>query len=82
MNLGQFSEITHGEIKVLSGYNGKVLCKRFDIKKHEELSAREVLDVWSDLKIAPALREGHVYSIICVYVDGTREWEKEKSKCD
>lgn len=39
-------------VELRSGYNGKILCRKFDPKKHSEIGARELLAMWADIKKA------------------------------
>lgn len=66
-------------LKVMSGYNGKVLCHNFNPNndKHKEIGKREILSLWADI-----VTVGHGYSsyarpVMCAYVDGVKEWREE-----
>lgn len=39
------------DLKVLSGYNGKVLCRRFNPKKHTEIGEREISSYWAEEEV-------------------------------
>lgn len=68
----------HSPIEVRSGYNGKILCRKFDPKKHSELGERELLSMWADIK-KPSNSPGmEAYPMLCCYVDGGPEYEREK----
>ena len=71
----------HSELKVLSAFNGKVLCHNFNPKKHESIADREVSSVWAEIKVSANLSfSNYAKPIICVYVDGRKEYEEEKAK--
>ena len=78
MTLAEFNtHYCHGELKVMSGFNGKVLCRDFNHSKHDELGDREVLDVWAEIKVTNSVCFGNsAKPIICVYVDGAEECRK------
>ena len=46
MTVKEFSEICHSPIKVMSAFNGKVLCYRYKPEKHTEIADREINSVW------------------------------------
>ena len=60
-------------IKVLSGFNGKVLCHSFDKGNHKEIAEREVTAIWGELLITDSGFGNYAKAIICVYVDGEKE---------
>lgn len=78
MTLQEFREYhCRSELKVMSAYNGKVLCKDFNEKKHAHLADREVHSVWAECVSTKGLGFGNIAKpIICVYVDGKPEAEK------
>lgn len=79
MTVNEFFECyCQSNLKIMSGYNGKVLCKRFIPKKHIEIGTREITSVWAEIEVpkSSAFRQS-ITPIICVYVDGTKEYEKE-----
>ena len=67
----------HGVLTVKSGYNGKVLCYAFNPKKHEELAKREVLSMWADIKKTSNEPGAWAQPVICCFIDGAIEREKE-----
>ena len=77
--LAKLAEYGHGHIEVKSGYNGKVLCKKFNEKKHQTLAKREVLSFWPEIKID---RGRYCYPIVCCFVDGLQEYEEDHKKED
>ena len=83
MILIDFAKICHSDIKVLSAYNGKVLCKRFDSQKHENIGAREVVSFWSEVRTTNSLSFGNIaIHVVCVYVHGAEEYRAERAKKD
>lgn len=64
-------------VEVRSGYNGKILCRNFDPKKHSEIGERELLSMWADIKKPSKSPGTEVYPVLCCYVDGGPEYEKE-----
>ena len=77
MKLNEFAELCRRPIKVLSAYNGKVLCYHFDNKKHIEIGEREFHCCWSEIKVGNSTYGNWANSVICVYVDGHEEYLKE-----
>lgn len=79
MNVGQFYEkFAHSPIKVMSGYNDKVLAKHYDPKKHKHISERNIISIWSEIEIS----KSHGFSqfahpILCVYVLGDVEYNED-----
>ena len=53
------------DLKVLSGYNGKVLCRRFDPKKHTEIGEREISSYQAEEEVT---RSGFSVSHDILYV--------------
>lgn len=80
MTVNELSVLNRSELKVLSGYNGIVLCKSFDPKKHIKIGEREVLSIWAECRTNKNMSFGNIaIPIICVYVSGAEEREKEKN---
>lgn len=73
MKVKELKKDCKSEIKVLSGFNGKMLCKSFDIDKHKEIAEREVTAIWSEILLTNSGYDNYAYSIICVYVEGEKE---------
>lgn len=65
------------KIKVLSAYNGKVLCKRYDPEKHSEIGKRELRTFWADMEVSRCGFSTYAYPIICCHADGKPEYDKE-----
>lgn len=73
MKVAELAQVAQTSMKVMSAYNGKVLCQRFDPKKHKAIGEREVASVWADLVILKDVFGNQAKPIICVYADGTEE---------
>lgn len=74
LTVGDFAKICKTDIKVMSGFNGKVLCKRFDPKKHTEIANREIVSVWSEIEASKSSGyRNFAYTNICVFVNGAKE---------
>ena len=66
----------YGErIQVKSGYNGKILCKKFDKKKHIEISEREVVTIEPEISVSDGK---FAHAFITLWVNGEPEYQKEK----
>lgn len=65
-------------VEVRSGYNGKILCRKFEPKKHSEIGERELLSMWADTKKLSKSPGTEVYPVLCCYVDGGPEYEKRR----
>ncbi len=82
MKVNEYIEFCKSPLKVLSAYNGKVLCFAFDKKKHLEIAEREILDVWADITVTNSVFGNYARPIMCCYVEGHQEYLKEKeNKC-
>ena len=80
MNLEMISEICASPLKVYSAYNGKVLCHSYNKDKHKHLNEREVQKLWSDIVVSKGGYSPYATAVLCVYVDGTQEYEEECRK--
>lgn len=77
MILNEFNTLCYGEIQVISGFNGKILCRNFKNTKHKELGDREVIKVWTEIRTTSDVAfSSWAKPIICVYVDGAEECRK------
>lgn len=72
----------HSMIEVRSGFNGKILCRNFDIKKHGEIGNRKLLSMWADTKKYSNDPVASICPILCCYVDGRPEYEREEALKD
>lgn len=68
------------QLKVLSGFNGKVLCYSYDPKKHSEIGEREMLCIWAEMKASNRPFGNIAESILCCYASGAIEAEKHFKK--
>lgn len=69
-------------VEVRSGFNGKMLCRNFDPKKHNEIGERELVSMWADTKKHRNDPGAPVCPVLCCYVDGRPEYEKEEALKD
>lgn len=60
-------------VEVKSGFNGNVLCRRFNPNKHAEVGKRKILDIWAEIRTNGCSFSNRAIPIICVYVDGEVE---------
>ena len=67
-------------LKVMSGYNSKVLCQKFSPDKHLDIGKREVISVWADITVTKVTFGSYAQPILCVFVNGSEEYEKEQRK--
>ena len=74
LELSKLNDCNRARIEVKSGYNGKVLCKRFNEKKHESIADRQVLSFWPEIRVENG---NYCYPIICCFVEGLKELEQE-----
>ena len=77
MTVNELSQYVKCDLEVKSGFNGKVICKRYNPQKHTEITYRGVTAIWSEIRAL----NGCGYSsmakpVICVYVNGQPECEK------
>ena len=74
-------EMIHSDMYVLSGFNGKVLARPYRASKHfETIGKRIVIDMWAELKVIKNVFGNTARPIICVYVDGSVEYEERVKK--
>lgn len=79
MTVNEFFETyCKSRLKIMSGYNGKVLCKAFNPKKHIEIGRREITHIWAEIEATKAMAFSNIsLPILCAYVHGRVEYEKE-----
>lgn len=81
MTVNEFAKICNSPLKVLSAYNGKVLCYQFNPDKHAEIGKREISDcVWAEMNVVKSPFGNYARPIMCCYVNGSVEYEKERNK--
>lgn len=81
ITVDDFKKMAHGTLEVKSAYNGKVLCKNYEPKKHKDIGERVITSIWSEIRATKC--EGFYNSarpIICVFVLGDKEYEEELRK--
>lgn len=67
-------------LRLLSAYNGRVLCYEFNPQKdeHKKLGGRKVYDIWAEMRVTQNAGFGNWADVvICAFVDGYPEYEKE-----
>ena len=72
-------------MKILSAYNGRVLCHDFKPEKeeHKKLGERKLLDIWAEMRVIQNSGFGNrVDVILCAFVDGSQEYEKELKRAN
>lgn len=74
MTVLELSKVSQTHMKIMSSYNGKVLCHRFDPEKHKEIGEREVISVWADLCIVKGPFGDSAKAIIRCYAHGGEEY--------
>lgn len=63
-------------LKVLSAYNGKLLCSKFNEKKHAKIGERSVIKAWAEISTRKLGYGNTAYPIVCVYANGLPEYEE------
>lgn len=85
MTVYELSGLTRMPIKVLSGYNDKLLCSAFkpDNTKHRAIGERKVHTIWADIKVNKGVLGGSIAQpVLCCYVDGLEEYLATKQHID
>lgn len=77
MTVLELSDMSQGQLKVMSGYNGKILCKNFNSKKHIDIAIREISTIWTEINTTKSGFSNIAMPILCCYVCGNIEYEKE-----
>ena len=78
LTVQMLAKMSYTGIKVMSGYNGKLLCKRFDEKKHPHIADRVVTSVWAEIVASKSMCFDNIaMPILCVFVNGKKEYEEE-----
>lgn len=80
MTVQELYKVSRSHIKIMSGYNGKVLCYQYSPEKHKKLSEREILSIWSEVKVITCSGGDYAKAIISVFVNGSEEYKKEREK--
>lgn len=80
-----YSEIrVRSPMKILSAYNGRVLCYNFnpEKEKHQALGEREIQYIRAETRISQNAGFGNFADVIlCAYVEGYPEYEKSVKEC-
>jgi len=75
MTVKELYEYTKSPMEIKSGYNGKLLCKRYVAKKHTDISDRQVSSVWTEIRVSNSGGYSSMaIPIVCVYVTGEKEY--------
>lgn len=80
MTVFEFSKICKSPLRLISAYNGKILCYEFNAEKHTEIGKREIYDVWADIRVTNSGFGDYARPIMCAFVNGAAEYEKERAK--
>ena len=80
MTVLEFSKICKSPLRCISAYNGKILCYEFNAGKHTEIGERELYDVWADMQVTNCSLGNYARPILCAFVNGAPEYEKERAK--
>lgn len=76
MTVAELEKVSQSPLKVMSGFNGKVLCHRFKKDKHQEIGEREVVSVWPEISVKNSGFRSFASAVLCVYVHGHKEAAK------
>lgn len=77
ITVAELRRLVKGTLMVKSGFNGKILCKDFNPKKHSAIGGRAVTAIWCEIEATKALGFGNIARpITCVYVHGGVEADK------
>lgn len=78
MTVQELKELAYCDTLIVkSGYNGKVLTNNYNPKKHKEtIGNREVISIWSDIKISKVATQGSAFSVLCCHVYGDIEYDE------
>lgn len=66
-------------MKIISAYNGRVLCYNFNPNKeeHKKLGERQIRDIWAEMRVTQKSGFGNYADVIlCAFVDGFQEYRK------
>lgn len=69
MTVRELSAITNCDIKIKDAKDGKILCYRYRSTKHDNLTNKAVLAIWSEIDVFNSGYGSSAKSIICVYVE-------------
>jgi hypothetical protein len=79
MTVKELSLYTRSPLEIRSGFNGKLLCKQYDDKKHTEIDDREVTAIWSEIRVINGGNyDSFARTVICAYVFGDKECNAEQ----
>lgn len=61
------------DLRVISSYNCRLLCYKFDPTKHLDIGKRDVEYVWADITVTNSGFGSYAKPIICVLADDSTE---------
>lgn len=64
-------------LKVMSGYNGKVLCFAYKPEKHLNIGKREICALWAEIEVTKRPFGDFAKPALCCYVHGEEEYREE-----
>ncbi len=76
MTVAEFAGNCKSTVKVMSAFNGKILCHKYDDQKHQEIGQRVVRSFCADIKCKDDGYGSIARPYICVFADGTPEAAK------
>lgn len=78
MTVNELSKLAKSQIEVRSGYDGRMLCKAFNSKRHSNIAEREVTSVWTEIRVINGGGyDSFARPVICVFVYGDAEYDYE-----
>lgn len=80
LTVKEYAKLCRSPLKIMSAYNGKVLCREFDEKKHAEIAEREIVSVWAEITVSNGTFGNFAKPIMCAYVNGEVEYHVEIEK--
>lgn len=83
MTLAELAKMCNTPVCVKSGFDGKILCKRFDSQKHVEIGSREVSTVWAEIKVENTGGfSSYAHPVLMAFVDGSPEYKAKLRKME
>ena len=79
MKVKEFYKYIKAPLKIISGFNGKVLCRNYQPRLHDEkFGDRIITNVWSEVEIKDKPFGNVITPIIVCYVHGDVEYNSYK----
>ena len=83
MTVAELAKLCETPVCAKSGFDGKILCKRFDPQKHVELGRREVTAVWAEIKVENTGGfSSFAHPVLMAFVDGSPEYKAKLKKME